>query len=418
MAVAKDMLIGRRRGPSPRSALPGAEKSIRVPFLGGVHAAVSNITLFHLDVGDDSALRLGDSGPYHDSRSSFLFLVPTVPETWLLCSGLVVVASGVSANISMAWSYSYDSWYFGPLQISDSGTASILVQGMEVGITMEIKNYNGSLALNVSQCGCYVKDLEISLDGGASWFYQGSINAFEDDIRAAVEKVVPENIIGSTSKLDSFLQGLPRSVSLDNITALNMTFMNDPQYGNSSIEFDINGLFTSAVAKTSNLQKHPQLSLSCGGASNMLLLSLDETVFSSALDVYYKVIKHMIIDVLHGTETVPVACISVVVSASGVVEASGNKVYGRFELNDFSLSLKWSKIGNFHMSLIQGVIRVFLNTACMPYLNSQLGHGFILPVVHGFILKDVYMITSTKQLTLCSDITFANVSSLASLPVL
>jgi lipopolysaccharide-binding protein len=47
------------------------------------------------------------------------------------------------------------------------------VQGMEVGITMEIKNYNGSLALNVSQCGCYVKDLVISLDGGASWFYQG-----------------------------------------------------------------------------------------------------------------------------------------------------------------------------------------------------------------------------------------------------
>jgi lipopolysaccharide-binding protein len=70
-----------------------------------------------------------------------------------------------------------------------------------------------------------------------------------------------------------------------------MTFVNDPQYGNSSIEFDINGLFTSAVAKTSNLQKHPQLSLSCGGASNMLLLSLDEAVLNSALDVYYKVIK-------------------------------------------------------------------------------------------------------------------------------
>ncbi|KAM0903112.1 hypothetical protein ACQ4PT_018903 [Festuca glaucescens] len=453
LAFAKDVLIGEAARSLTPLRLPGAEKSMRVPFLGGVRAAVSNITLFHLDVGDDSALRPGDSG-------------------------LVVVASGVSANISMAWSYSYDSWYLGPLQISDSGTASILVQGMEVGITMEIKNYNGSLALNVSQCGCYVKDLEIFLDGGASWFYQGLINAFVDDIRAAVEKVVPENIIGSTSKLDSFLQGLPRSVSLDNITALNMTFMNDPQYGNSSIEFDINGLFTSVVAKTSNLQKHPQLSLSCGGASNMLVLSLDETVFNSALDVYYKagsmhwvvdkvsdqsllntagwkfiiprlywsypnddmvlnismasspimwitsenigatINADMIIDVLHGTETVPVACISVVVSASGVVEASGNKVYGRVELNDFSLSLKWSNIGNFHMSLIQGVIRVFLNTACMPYLNSQLGHGFILPVVHGFTLKDVYVITSAQQLTLCSDIAFANASSLVSLPVL
>lgn len=46
---------------------------------------------------------------------------------------------------------------------------------MEVGITMAIKNSNGSLALSVSQCGCYVKDLVISLDGGASWFYQGYV---------------------------------------------------------------------------------------------------------------------------------------------------------------------------------------------------------------------------------------------------
>jgi lipopolysaccharide-binding protein len=54
----------------------------------------------------------------------------------------------------------------------------------------------------------------------------------------------------------------------------------------------------------------------------------------------------------------------------------------------------------------------------MPYLNSRLGHGFILPVVHGFTLKDVYVDTSDEQLILCSDITFANASSLARLPVL
>ncbi|BAF19393.1 Os06g0309200 [Oryza sativa Japonica Group] len=349
---------------------------------------------------------------------------------------------------------------------------------MEVGITMQIKNYNGSLSLSVLQCGCNVKDLVISLDGGASWFYQGLINAFEDHIRAAVEKAIPENIIDGTSKLDSLLQSLPRSVNLDNISALNMTFVNDPQYGNSSIEFDINGLFSSATAKLSNSQKHPQLSLSCGGASKMLLLSLDEAVFNSALEVYFKagsmhwvvdkipdqsllntaswkfiiprlywsypnddmllnismasppvmritsekigatIYADMIIDVLHDKETIPVACISVVVSASGVAEAAGNKVYGKVELGNFSLALKWSKIGNFHMSLIQGVIRVFLNTVCMPYLNSRLGHGVILPVVHGFTLKDIYVLTSPEKLTLCSDVAFANASSLATLPIL
>lgn len=343
---------------------------------------------------------------------------------------------------------------------------------------MVIKNSNGSLALSVLQCGCYVKDLVISLDGGASWFYQGFINAFEDHIKAAVEEAIPANIIEGAGKLDSFLQGLPRTVSMDNIAALNMTFVNGPHYGNSSIQFDINGLITSAVAKTTNLQKNPHRCLSCGGASKMLLLSLDEDVFNSALEVYFKagsmhwvvdkvpdqsllntaswkfiiprlywnypnddmllnismasspvisitsenigatISVDMILDVVDSMEIVPVACISVVVSASGVVEASGNKVYGRVGLDNFSLALKWSKIGNFHMSLIQGVIRVFLNTVGIPYLNSRLGHGFILPVVHGLTLQDVYVLTSARQLTLCSDVTFTNASSWASLPLL
>ncbi|KAF8657512.1 hypothetical protein HU200_060075 [Digitaria exilis] len=449
LAFAKDVLIGEAVRSLTPLRLPGVEKAVRVPFLGGVRVVASNITLFHLDVGDNSTVYPGHSG-------------------------LVVVASGVTANISMHWSYRYDSWLF-PIEIADSGTASILVKGMEVGITMVIKNINGSLALSVLQCGCYVKDLVISLDGGASWFYQGFINAFEDHIKAAVEKAVPENIIEGAGKLDSFLQGLPRTVSLDNIAALNMTFVNDPHYGNSSIQFDINGLITKAVAKTTNLQKHPQLSLSCGGASKMLLLSIDEDVFNSASEVYFKagsmhwvvdkvpdqsllntaswkfiiprlywnypnddmrlnismasspVIRitsekigatinaDMIIDVIDGKETVPVACISVVVSASGVVETSGNKVYGRVGLDDFSLALKWSKIGNIYMSLIQGVIHVLLNTVCMPYLNSRLGNGFVLPVVHGFTLQGVYIQTSAEQLTLCSDVVLANASSLASL---
>ncbi|KAG2605784.1 putative BPI/LBP family protein At1g04970 [Panicum virgatum] len=453
LAFAKDVLIGEAVRSLTPLRLPGVEKAVRVPFLGGVRVAASNITLFHLDVGDNSTVYPGDSG-------------------------LVIVASGITANISMHWSYCYDSWLL-PIEISDRGTASILVQGMEVGITMVIKNSNGSLALSVLHCGCYVKDLVISLDGGASWFYQGFINAFEDHIKAAVEKAIPENIIEGAGKLDSFLQGLPRTVSLDDVAALNMTFVNDPHYGNSSIEFDINGLITSAVAKTTNnLQKHPHLSLSCGGASKMLLLSLDEDVFNSALDVYFKagsmhwvvdkvpdqsllntaswkfiiprlywnypnddmllnismasspVIKitsekigatinaDLIIDVVDGKETVPAACISVVVSASGIVETSGNKVYGRVGLDDFSLALKWSKIGNIYMSLIQGVIRVFLNTVCMPYLNSRLGNGFVLPVVHGFTLQDIYILTSAEQLTLCSNVIFTNASGLASLALL
>jgi hypothetical protein len=77
-----------------------------------------------------------------------------------------------------------------------------------------------------------------------------------------------------------------------------------------------------------------------------------------------------------------------VVSASGVVETSDNKVYGKVALDNFSLSLKWSKIGNFHMSLIQVVnvsnIYVFyLFILLAPIFSSDL-HNI---VVKGSILK-------------------------------
>lgn len=44
---------------------------------------------------------------------------------------------------------------------------------MEVGLTMTMDRKNGTLELAVAQCGCYMENLVITLDGGASWFYQG-----------------------------------------------------------------------------------------------------------------------------------------------------------------------------------------------------------------------------------------------------
>ena len=36
-----------------------------------------------------------------------------------------------------------------------------------------METQNGTLELTVIECGCYMKDMVITLDGGASWFYQG-----------------------------------------------------------------------------------------------------------------------------------------------------------------------------------------------------------------------------------------------------
>ncbi|XP_020114957.1 putative BPI/LBP family protein At1g04970 isoform X2 [Ananas comosus] len=351
------------------------------------------------------------------------------------------------------------------------------VEGMEVGLTMSMKNKNGTLQLTAMECGCYMEELIITLNGGASWFYQGFVDALGDQIRSAVENTITNKISEGTSKLDSLLQSLPKKINVDNVAALNVTFVKDPVFGNSSIEFDINGLFVSSSGYTDPrcLHKYPLLS-SCGSASKMLWISLDEAVFNSASVVYFQaglmhwivdkvpdqslmntaswkflipqlyrkypnddmlldisltsppevkireekigstIYLDMTIDVLDNAETIPVACISMEVTISGFVEILGNNLAGKATMDDFSLTLKWSKVGNFHMSLIQGVIRVFLKTIFVPYVNSHLRQGFPLPIVHGFTLQDAYILTSNSRTIVCSDMVFTDSSGTVHTP--
>lgn len=59
-----------------------------------------------------------------------------------------------------------------------------------------------------------------------------------------------------------------------------------------------------------------------------------------------------------------------VVSASGFPEISGNNLGGRIEIDDFTLSLKWSNIGNFHMYLIQ-VYSSFIGLSILSVLELE-----------------------------------------------
>lgn len=49
------------------------------------------------------------------------------------------------------------------------------VEGMQVGLTFNLENQEGTLKLSLMDCGCFVKDISIKLDGGASWLYQGYV---------------------------------------------------------------------------------------------------------------------------------------------------------------------------------------------------------------------------------------------------
>ncbi|KAG4174942.1 hypothetical protein ERO13_A11G151700v2 [Gossypium hirsutum] len=355
-----------------------------------------------------------------------------------------------------------------------------MVEGMEVGLTLGLENHEGTLKLSLLESGCYVKEITIKLDGGASWLYQGMINAFEEQIGSAVESAITNKLKDGILKLDSFLQSLPKEIPVDDNASLNVSFVENPQLSSSSIEFDINGLFTDGktVQPVSNhYRQASQPSVFCIDQSKMLGISLDEAVFNSASALYYdaefmewivdkvpdqallntagwrfiipqlykkypnddmnlnislssppviRISEHnigasvyadVIIDVVEGSQVIPVACISLVIRGTGSVKIMGNNLGGSVKLDDLAMSLKWSKIGNLRMYLIQPVMWTLVQTVGIPYANSYLGKGFPLPIIHGFTLQNAEIIFSSSQVTVCSNVSYSESDDLNQVPI-
>ncbi|QCE01423.1 lipopolysaccharide-binding protein [Vigna unguiculata] len=443
----KEMLVNKAISSLIPLQLPNIEKTAKIPFVGNVYMVLSNITIYHIYV-PSSRVKPGETG-------------------------VSITASGVTCDLSMNWYYSYSTWLV-PVEISDRGRAEVQVKSMEVGLTLGLENEEGSLKLKLKDCGSNVKDISIKLDGGASWLYQGVVDAFEEKIGSAVENAISKKLTKGISRLDSYLETLPKEVPVDDHTSLNVTFVNDVLLSDSSVGFETNGLFIKRNPSLPILDLYHnnlKLPILCTNSSKMVGITLDEAVFNSASALYYdakfmhwivdqipdqsllntagwrfiipqlykkypnhdmnlnislssppvveisnqkagaNTIADMTIDVLEGDKVIPVACISLVIQATSVLKISGNNLVGDIRLNDFQMSLKWSKIGNLRMYLIQPVVWTLIETVFLPHANTRLSKGLPLPIVHGFILQNAEIILSTSRLAVCSDVAFTTESN-------
>ncbi|XP_065862465.1 putative BPI/LBP family protein At1g04970 [Euphorbia lathyris] len=433
---AKDLLIKKAVSSIIPLQLPDIERHVKIPIIGKVHVVLSKITIYSLDVPSSSV----DSGG--DIR------------------GITLIASGATAHLTMNWKYSYKNWV---VEISDSGAASVQVNDMEIWVTVTLKEEDGSIKLSMLDRGCHLKDISIKMDGGASWLYQVLVDAFEGPIGTAIQKAISNKIEKGILKLDSRLQSLPKQVSIDNVSAMNVAFVDDPLFSDSSVKLDIDGLFIAAdnVLVPNYYYDRMQASDSLSCPSKMIALSLHENVFNSAAEVYFnagymhwtverfpnqsllntatwrflypqlykqypdddmslkilltsppvvKITKEIdatiyldvTVNVFDANEVIPVACVSLVISASGSPHISRNKLAGFLKLKHFTVSPKWSNIGGMH--LIEPIAFAVVETEIIPYVNLRLVKGFQIPVLHRFILKNAEIHYSASKMMICSNI--------------
>ncbi|XP_061360703.1 putative BPI/LBP family protein At1g04970 isoform X2 [Gastrolobium bilobum] len=269
----KDLLVNEAISSIISLRLPNIEKTAKIPVVGNVYMVLSNITIYQIDV-----------------PSSHVKPAET---------GISILASGVTCNLSMNWYYSYSTW-LGPVEISDKGRAQVQVEGMEVGLTLGLENQEGSLELKLKDCRSYVEAISIKLDGGASLLYQGIVDAFEGLIGSTVENAITKKLKEGISRVESYLRSLPNEVPVNDHASLNVTFVNDVLLSDSSIQFETNGLFRerSVLLPVPSLShKNSKLPILCTNSSKMLGITLDEAVFNSASALYYDAnFMHWVVD--------------------------------------------------------------------------------------------------------------------------
>lgn len=125
------------------------------------------------------------------------------------------------------------------------------------------------------------------------------VDAFEEQISSAVEKAICKKLGKGILKVDSFLQALPKEVQVDDNASFDVTFVEKPLLGDSSIGLKINGLFR-AREKLPIPEYHFENSpsASCTDPSKMFGITLDEAVFNSALALYYNVGSNIFLCIL------------------------------------------------------------------------------------------------------------------------
>ncbi|KAK9072257.1 hypothetical protein SSX86_008690 [Deinandra increscens subsp. villosa] len=437
LQFAKNLLINTAISSLIPLQLPQIEQRVQIPLVGKVRMILSDIVIYEVNVSS-SIVQPGETG-------------------------VTIVASGATAGLRFDWSYSYSTWLF---EFSDSGVASVQVEGMEIGMTLGLYNQQGTLRLSPQDCGCYVSYISIKLDGGASWLYQGIVDFFEDDIISAVEDTITNKVIDAVRKLDSSFQSFSKEITFGDFATLNATITDGPIMSSTSLLIGIDGLFTQIDSNVTSggYEKSLLSKSSCNSPENMVAISVHENVLNSASLVYFNTNKmHWIVDnlpdqklmntagwrfiipklykefpndemslnftvlsppiikvenedivatiysdvlinVMDAGEVVPVACISMEIEASGFAGISLSTLSGGISLSKLTMSLKWSQIGTLHMVLVQSVMSTLIKSVIVPVVNLRLRIGYTLPDFHGYGLQNASIVYGDSKIIVCSDI--------------
>ncbi|WCJ37435.1 lipid-binding serum glycoprotein family protein [Euphorbia peplus] len=418
---------------------PKIEKTAHVPILGDVDLLLSRTRITMIQDYSCGCNKCGNS------------------------TGLKLIAWGEVCNLTINFHLPFYH------RLADNGCAGIKVVGLQLDNRLDLENYDGILKLSLVDLDFDYNDISVEVNEEGSWLFRRMIHSFQRDIGISVQNAISKKFREQILKLNSFLKDVPKEIPIDEISSLNVTLLGSNSYifDINGLLISRNRL---RVPPTNFRNTQP--SVFSTKEPKSLGILIHEDVLNSASALYYDaefmrwivdelpddarlntdtvpqlqklypdhdvklnvslssppiiriseqkidatVNAELIINVLKADQIVPIAGFSLKIESSSSVKMMEEndeypgivKVGANMKFNAVGVSLKWSKIGNLPLHLIQPVMWTIIQTVFIPYANAHLGQRFPLPIIHVFTLMNVETIFSASKIAVCGDVEFTD----------
>ncbi|XP_053572543.1 BPI fold-containing family C protein-like [Bombina bombina] len=202
-------------------------------------------------------------------------------------TAVFVPGKGIQMSIKGGNATVYNNWNLNSWLIKDSGSSIVHVKGISISLVVGARRaQTGSLSIYPVSCLSDIKDVNINMLDGVSYFYDTFKEELETLIRSSFKEQLCSALETQVQKLDVSLSQMQSNVSLANVLGVDISLVSNPQFTEKIAQIDLKGMFYSLVNMTrTSFQPAP---LTMGGQTkSMVYIGISQASINSASLSYF-----------------------------------------------------------------------------------------------------------------------------------
>ncbi|XP_042550547.1 lipopolysaccharide-binding protein-like [Dipodomys spectabilis] len=196
---------------------------------------------------------------------------------------------GIRAALSNNYMSMSGNWKVKKAFITLQGTFDLSMDGISISISLNLgKDQSGHPTVSVTHCSNSIGQVSVHISGSLSWI----INLFHQRIEKNIKKTLEQKICemvrkSAASNLMPYLQSLPVTTTIDQISGIDYRLVENPQVSSEDLNVFFKGEFFSQSQRSPVPFDAPALMLP-QQYDHMVYFAVSEYVFNTASRVYYQ----------------------------------------------------------------------------------------------------------------------------------